>query len=83
MAMNHDAKLSELFIKIGGVSHLVNQNGYIDFNDFRKRYVEILKSLSDAEITELENRFSNLRYMNVILQAQISALENEIRIRKM
>ena len=83
MAMNHDAKLSELLFKIGGVSHLVNQNGYIDFNDFRKRYVEILKSLSDAEITELKNRFSNLRYMNVILQAQISALENEIRIRKM
>lgn len=79
---NHDEELNNLLNSIQGVSHVNNNNQYVNYEEFRNQYLEILEKCSDYQLHLLRIKYSQIKYFNVFIQAQKSALEYEINKRE-
>ena len=78
--MTHDKLFQQLLSTVKGVSYSINneEKGYLNYKEFRNLYLMILEKLSFEELKFVAKRFENARYFNVIIQAQLSAINIEL-----
>lgn len=77
--MTHDKLFHQLLSTVKGVSHSINneEKGYFSYTEFRTLYLEILEKCSLEELECVAKGFENLKYFNIIIQAQLSAIDIE------
>ncbi len=72
-----DQAFSELLSKTNGISLCTEDVGFTEFALFHESYRQLLGELSDTDLALVALRFSKIRYFNVTIQAQHTALNQE------
>ncbi len=53
----------------------------MSYDDFRNRICDLLSRLSDADLQAIANKIKGRRYFNIVIQAQIAAVNLEAKER--
>jgi hypothetical protein len=66
---------------VSNFSYRTAEKNHMSSSEFRDRVCDLLSRLSDADLQAIANKIKASRYFNIVIQAQISAVNLEAKER--